>query len=345
MQIKKFEARDMPEALRKVKEALGEEAIILSTHKVKKTSSKPGLAEAVRVEVVAATDQPVRPPSFFPVNFPALDPKKQTPRNLPRIEEDPFLQRILSSGLIPEFVNGLVEEIQAKRKDISVAKAPESYRDLLRSRLMEAVDVVKPYLQGVKIWAFVGPTGVGKTTTLAKIAAHFSLRVTRRVTLITIDTYRIGAIEQLKTYARILKLPIEVAVNRDELREIIARNVDQELLLIDTAGRNPNEPGVIEELGEFLTVHPAIENHLVLSATMKDRDLAQMVYRFSGLPISTYMITKIDETEEYVPVFNQLLRFKKPLSYIANGQRVPEDIELATKGRIASLVLHQMQWN
>ena len=345
MQIKKFEARDVQEALRKVKEALGEEAIILSTQKVKKPSSRPGSADGTRVEVVAAIDQPVRPAAFSPIHFPTLNEKKQTSRNPGRIEEDPFVQSILSTGLVPEFVTGLVEEIQNRRKDLSWARAPESYRDLLRTRLMDAVEVAKPYLRGAKIWAFIGPTGVGKTTTLAKLAAHFSLRVTKRVTLITIDTYRIGAIEQLRTYARILGLPIEVAINRDELRASIAKNSNQDLLLIDTAGRNPNDSGVLEELREFLTIHPAIENHLVLSATMKDRDLAQMVCRFSLLPISSYIITKIDETEEYVPVFNQLLRFKKPLSYITNGQRVPEDIELATKGRIANLVLHQMQWN
>jgi flagellar biosynthesis protein FlhF len=345
MQIKKFEARDVQEALRKVKEVLGEEAIILSTQKVKKPSSRAGSADGMRVEVVAATDQPVRPATFSPTHFPTLDERKQTSRNPGRIEEDPFVQSILSTGLVPEFVNGLAEEIQNRRKDLSWARAPESYRDLLRSRLMDAVEVAKPYLQGAKIWAFIGPTGVGKTTTLAKLAAHFALRMNKRLTLITIDTYRIGAIEQLKTYARILRVPIEVAINPEELKETIAKNVNQDILLIDTAGRNPHDPAVLEELKEFLTVHPAIENHLVLSATMKDRDMARMVHRFSALPIQSYIITKIYETEEYVPFFNQLLRYKKPLSYITNGQRVPEDIELATKGRVASLVLNQIQWN
>jgi flagellar biosynthesis protein FlhF len=345
MQIKRFEAKDMQEALRQVKEVLGEEAIILSTQKIKKTSSHPGLLDGSRVEVVAATDQSVKTPAFSPVHFPTLDQWKQTPKNPEEIKEDTFIQRILSTGLVPEFVNALVKEIQATGKKLDWVRAPDSYRDLLRNRLMDAVEVARPYLHGAKIWAFIGPTGVGKTTTLAKLAAHFALRMNKRLTLITIDTYRIGAIEQLKTYARILGVPIEIAVNPEELKETIAKNVNQDILLIDTAGRNPHDPAVLEELKEFLTVHPAIENHLVLSATMKDRDMAQMVHRFSALPIQSYIITKIDETEEYVPFFNQLLRFKKPLSYITNGQRVPEDIELATKGRVASLVLNQIQWN
>jgi len=345
MQIKRFEAKDVQGALRQVKEALGDEAIILSTRKIKRASPGPGSLDGARVEVIAATDQPAKPPAFFPVQFAAGDRRKEGPKKPERPGEDPLTQKIISVGLIPEFVNDLLQEIRGLQKKLGEVSVPDSYRDLLRTRLMEAVEVTPPYLQGAKIWAFIGPTGVGKTTTLAKLAAHFHLRMAKRITLITIDTYRIGAIEQLKTYARILGLPLEVAVSREELKEVIEKNADQDLLLIDTAGRNPHDPAVMEELKDYLTVHPAVENHLVLSATMKDRDLAQMVYRFSTLPIQSYIITKIDETEEYVPIFNQLLRYKKPLSYLTNGQRVPEDIELATKGRVANLILNQIQWN
>ena len=345
MQIKRFEAKDVQEALRQVKEALGEEAIILSTRKIKKPSSPTGAYDGSRVEVIAATDQPAKPPAFFPVHFAAADRRKETSQSGEGLREDPFTQKILSMGLAPEFVNNLLQGIRGLQKKEGYAKFPDSYRDWLRNQLMGAVDVSAPYLQGAKIWAFIGPTGVGKTTTLAKLAAHFHLRMSKRITLITIDTYRIGAIEQLKTYGRILGLPLEVAVSPEELKEIIGKNRDQDLLLIDTAGRNPHDPAVLEELKDYLTVAPAIENHLVLSATMKDRDLAQMVYRFSTLPIQSYVITKIDETEEYVPIFNQLLRYKRPLSYLTNGQRVPEDIELATKGRVANLILNQIQWN
>jgi flagellar biosynthesis protein FlhF len=121
--------------------------------------------------------------------------------------------------------------------------------------------------------------------------------------------------------------------------------MQQDLLLIDTAGRSPNHQGHLEELRDFLTVHPSIENHLILSATTKDRDLDQIVQRFSLLPLKSYLFTKIDETEEYAPILNQILRYKKPLSYLTNGQRVPEDIELATKAKVANLVLQQIQWN
>ena len=138
---------------------------------------------------------------------------------------------------------------------------------------------------------------------------------------------------------------MEIAPDREGLKELISKNSHQDLLLIDTAGRNPYHPGQLEELKNFLTVDSRIENHLDLRATTKDMDLAQLVERFSILPIQSYIFTKIDETEGYTSLFNQMLRYKKPLSYLTNGQKVPEDIELATKGRVASLILNTIQWN
>ena len=138
---------------------------------------------------------------------------------------------------------------------------------------------------------------------------------------------------------------VKTKLSPDELKEIISRHRDQDLLLIDTAGRNPQNMEQLEELRRFLSVEPRIQNHLVLSATTKDGDLAQGVQRFSLMPIASYIFTKIDETEEYASLFNQLLRYRRPLSYLTNGQRVPEDIELATKGRVANLILQTVRWN
>ncbi len=342
MQIRRFEGKDIQEALRQVKEVLGPEAIILSTKTIPPLRS--GRSRPV-VEVVAAVDRPEAPspppvqPNFSPWRWPAATDKE------PLVSDENLLfQRILSTGLIPEFVGRLKEEMQVIQKASGEGFAA-IYQRLLRSKLMESVGVTGPYQEQSKIWAFIGPTGVGKTTTLVKLAAHLRLRMQKKITLLTIDTFRIGAQEQLQTYARILGVPMEVAFSREELGEAIQRNWEQDLLLIDTAGRNPQDSAMMEELRDFLTVHPAIENHLVLSATTKDQDLARIVQRFSILPIASYMITKLDETEEYGPIFNQLLRYRRPLSYLTNGQRVPEDIELATKVRVANLVLNQIQWS
>ena len=333
----------MQDVLRQVKEVLGPEAIILSTKTIR--SPNPGTSRSL-VEVVAAIDRQEKTEPVF--SSPPFSPWKwgepQGKGSAHSRDEDSLLERILSTGLYPEFVHRLQEEIQAIRK-VSGEGIPEIYQRLLHNKLMEMVEVSGPYQEKSKIWAFVGPTGVGKTTTLVKLAAHFHLHLRKKITLLTIDTYRIGAQEQLQTYARILGVPMEVALTPEELKEAIQKHWDQDLLLIDTAGRNPQDPAVMAELKDFMTVHPAIENHLVLSATTKDPDLARIVQRFSNLPIASYIITKIDETEVYGPIFNQMLRYRRPLSYLTNGQRVPEDIELATKVRMASLVINQIQWN
>jgi flagellar biosynthesis protein FlhF len=346
MQIKRFEAKNIQEALRQVKETLGPEAIILSTQTVKK-SSRPYVANPGSwIEVVAAIDPPGAAheasdiPNPIPFGFRAIEPKRS-----PGTVEDSYLQTILSSGLSPEFVHGLVGEIKNLRKESRGRSLDKAYQGILRWKIMEAVEVLEPKMEEMRVWAFVGPTGVGKTTTLAKLAAHFHLRFNKKITLVTIDTYRIGAIEQLKTYARILRLPFEIASDSETLKKIIDQHQNQDLLLIDTAGRNPYRGEQLEEMKTILSADPRVENHLVVSATTKDADLSAIVEQFSALPIRSYIFTKIDETAEYTSLFNQLVRYKRPLSYLTNGQKVPEDIELASKARVASLLLNSMKWN
>jgi flagellar biosynthesis protein FlhF len=363
MQIRRFEGREMQDVLRQVKEVLGPEAIILSTKTIKKASNPFRWRQQPSIEVVAAIDRDAVPssgPQESPLpshdelqssgtEFVAMAPPEQGVSLLREgrgpDEESRLIQRILSTGIQPEFVYNLVKEIRTVRHDLKNWSLPEVYRRLLCWKVMESVEVTPPSLDGRKVWALIGPTGVGKTTTVAKLAAYFSLKVTPKITLITVDTYRIGATEQLKTYARILRLPFEVAENGGELKQRIEKHRHQDLLLIDTAGSSPNLAGQCEQMKELLTCHPLIENHLLLSATTKDRDLDLMARRFSLLPIRSYIFTKIDETGDYAPLLNQVLRKRRPLSYLTNGQRVPEDIESASKVRVANLFLNSIPWN
>ncbi|MEI9475257.1 MAG: hypothetical protein WCO26_01590 [Deltaproteobacteria bacterium] len=342
MQIKRFEAGDMQEALRQVKEAMGSEAIILSTKTINIPSPRSGAGKRKGVEVVAAIDRHHEPSSGQHVCDVPADPAQGSDY---RKGETPFLQRVMSTGLTPEFIHGLMKEMPTLERDFGGSSVSETLRNYLQWKLMESVDVTGPTTEGMKIWVFIGPTGVGKTTTLAKLAAQFRLKAQKKITLISLDTYRIGAVDQLKTYAGILKLPLEVAFRPEDLKRIIESNMHQDLLLIDTVGRSPNDSKHLEELRDFLAVHPRLENHLLLSATTKDRDLSQIVQRFSCVPIKSYIFTKLDETDEYAPLLNQLLRDRKPLSYLTNGQNVPEDIELATKVRVANLFLNTLHWN
>jgi len=342
MQIKRFEAGDMQEALRQVKEAMGSEAIILSTKTITLPSPVSGMGKRKGVEVVAAIDRAQEPFSGQPaIEVPAGPAAKEPYRK----EETPSLQRLMSTGLTPEFIHGLIREIPALGRDAGGSSVSEAMRNYLQWKLMQAVDVTGPVTDGMKIWVFIGPTGVGKTTTLAKLAAQFHVKAQKKITLVSLDTYRIGAVDQLKTYAGILNLPLEVAFRPDDLKRIIENNMHQDVLLIDTVGRSPNDSKHLEEMKDFLSVHPRVENHLLLSATTKDRDLSQIVERFSCVPIKSYIFTKLDETDEYAPLLNQLLRDRKPLSYLTNGQNVPEDIELATKLRVADLFLNTLHWN
>jgi flagellar biosynthesis protein FlhF len=346
MQIKRFEAKDIQEALRQVKETLGPEAIILSTQKIAKGAPLYGKGGGAKVEVVAAIDPPGGAAAASENLSPPAPggPPAETKGSL-GTGGDACLQAILSSSLSPEFLRGLAGDFRNLRKEKQAWMNGEAFQGVLRWKVMEAVEILQSEPQGKKIWAFVGPTGVGKTTTLAKVAAHFRLRFNKRIALITLDTYRIGGIEQLKTYARILRLPFEIAGDAETLKEVIGRHQDCDLLLLDTAGRNPHRRDQLEEMKGVLSADPRVENHLVLSATTKDADLAAIVQQFAVLPIRSYVFTKIDETEEYTSLFNQLLRYKRPLSYLTNGQKVPEDIEPASKSRIASLVLNSLKWN
>jgi flagellar biosynthesis protein FlhF len=194
---------------------------------------------------------------------------------------------------------------------------------------------------GSRIMAVVGPTGVGKTTTIAKLAAMHVLNRRLSVALITTDNFRVGAVEQLKTYAKIMDLPLEVVASSDELASAVARHSDKDLVLIDTAGRSPKDSDRIEELKGFLECYPGIETCLCLSATTRSRELDEIVSVFGELPVSRLLFTKLDESESYGCMVNAYLKHKLPLCYLTTGQKVPEDIEVATSRKLASLVVKE----
>ena len=190
-----------------------------------------------------------------------------------------------------------------------------------------------------RLVALVGPTGVGKTTTIAKLAAQYRLREKRRVGLITVDTYRIAAVEQLRTYADIIDLPMQVVSTPREMREAVRRMSDLDLILLDTAGRSPKDNVRIQELRAFVSEADADEVHLVLSAMTCARSLQQTAERFSAVGATALILTKLDEASSLGNLLS-LLRFSKlPLSYLTNGQNVPDDIETVNAQRLARLIL------
>lgn len=192
---------------------------------------------------------------------------------------------------------------------------------------------------GRRIVALVGPTGVGKTTTIAKLAANFALVAGRRVGLVTVDTYRIAAVEQLKTYAELIGIPVEVALTPAELRDAVHRLADRELLLVDTAGRSVRNALQLAELRAHLDVIPDAEVHLVLSATTRGTDLPDIISGFGKAEVHRLVVTKLDETSRFGVLYNAVRFLGVPISYVTTGQSVPEDIEVADQRRIAGLLL------
>jgi flagellar biosynthesis protein FlhF len=340
MKIRRFEAKNRQEAMKQVKAVLGPEALILSSRSIR----NPSQPQQSIFEIVAAMDSDPSP------EFP--NPKPRTPfrdqKAYPEGRTPPppnrILEKLLACGLSPDWVNPLIREINTLSEK---EKRPggETIQDYLVRRLADGVEVAGPQRTEGRVYALVGPTGVGKTTTIAKLAAHFSLKRSQKVLLLTIDTYRIGAVEQLATYARILGLPLKVAASPKELKSCLEERGEQDLVLIDTAGRSPNNTGMLDELRDFLTVSPVIGSHLVVSATTKEGDLKKIISGFGCLPLEGYICTKLDETDQYLPLFNQLVPTRRPLSYFTHGQRVPEDLEQVTKSRIVRLLSNQIHWN
>ena len=187
--------------------------------------------------------------------------------------------------------------------------------------------------------ALVGPTGVGKTTSLAKLAAKYLGSNFGTVGLITIDTYRIAAIEQLKVYADIMNLPVEVVLNPEQFEQALLKMRDKDLILIDTAGRSPKDSLCIDELAKYLRSDLDIDTHLVLSATTRENELYETVDRFATLGINHTLITKIDECSTLGVLVDLQIRNKIPYSFIANGQRVPEDLIEANKEILTQVIM------
>jgi flagellar biosynthesis protein FlhF len=190
-----------------------------------------------------------------------------------------------------------------------------------------------------RVIAFIGPTGVGKTTTLVKLASQYALVHQLKVALLTADTYRIGAVEQLRIYRDIMDLPFEAVNSPEELAPALKRYADRDLIFFDTAGRSPQNRRQIQDLKAFLEVAKPSETHLCVSATTKNTDLLPIVGKFGLVPVNRFLVTKLDETRSHGLLLNLAANFQVPISYLTTGQNVPNDIEVATPERMAELVL------
>jgi len=249
----------------------------------------------------------------------------------------PFYDGLVSSGISENLAYGLLRAV-AETLGSSGAGHRDTVLDLLRERMEQVVPVAGPLvIPGAlqKVVMLVGPTGVGKTTTVAKLASHFTHGSTRvKTVVVTLDTYRVAAVEQLRIYARILKVPVEVAVTPKELPACIARHPDAGLILVDTAGRSPQDMAGQEELLAISQQKIALETHLVLSAATDTLVQEEVIRRYNSIPIHRLLFTKLDEIRQFGSMCDLIHQTGLPVSYLAAGQRVPEDLEEATSKAI-----------
>jgi flagellar biosynthesis protein FlhF len=359
MSARTYRAGTMKEALAQVRRDLGGDAIILSTREVRRRRLF-GLGKRELIEVTATDGLSGPAPAAGTTSAPLHAQFSEQLRRLHAMVEDLSRQgRIdhllpdLPGALVPTYSQLLeaeVPEVLARRLVRHVADRlepdqfhrPEVVRDALRDAVESCVPIAPPIaaVAGTRrIVALVGPTGVGKTTTVAKLAANFKLAHGFRPGLVTVDTYRIAAVEQLRTYAEIISLPLAVANAPGEMRRAIDELGDVDLVLIDTAGRGPRDEVKIRELADFLAEARPDEVHLVLSAVAGERSLRAAVERFSVVRADRLILTKLDEADGLGGVLAVLGQADRPVSYLTTGQAVPDDIEPADRSRLARLIL------
>ncbi len=256
-------------------------------------------------------------------------------------EDSPLAMELAKSGVSTDLIRKIIDTLNTL--------PPQSDNQSINGRLGETLGrLIKfagaPRLKknSPRIIALVGPTGVGKTTTTAKLAAMYALNRGNKVALITMDIFRVGAVEQLKTYSRIMGIPLEVASTPKELEKAVEKHSASDLIFIDTAGRSHKDKEKLDEMKSFLEHKIPVEVYLCLSATTKDRELEEILHRFSIFQISKVVFTKIDESESLGNMVNLLMKDNLSIAYFTNGQRVPEDIEVATSAKLADMILREV---
>ncbi|MDD5531368.1 MAG: flagellar biosynthesis protein FlhF [Syntrophales bacterium] len=370
MQVKRYEASNVQEAMEKIRTDLGDDAVVLSTKRLRR-------GKTTFIEVTAARDLPVKacsreenrdrtPASGREEIRAEIDEIRKIAESLRG--ENPFraqmselkemmsslfdlvgslreetglsavYRRLVSGGMSRERAYGLVKETPCGRG----GNRPEDYEKALRSveeSIGRSIAVPRDRIDPDRVVVFIGPTGVGKTTTLAKVAARYAIDFKKKVGLITTDTYRIAAAEQIRTYAKIMGLPLEIATEKESYRKALAKFSDKDCILVDTPGRSHLDSRHLKKIAEILAADTPARAHLLLSLTSSTRNLLEAADRYSTINYDSIIFTKLDETRSFGAMFDVVAQSEKPVSYLTTGQNVRKDIERANPDRIAKLIV------
>ncbi|MGC8616473.1 MAG: flagellar biosynthesis protein FlhF [Desulfurella sp.] len=385
MIIKTFEANNLQEAIKKIKKELGEEAVILSTRKVRKGSFFSFFKREV-IEVTAAIEhkQESKKANFASlIESQNIDSSKQDLEkkileleNLLKSATKNPLQEVvesikndldnLKSSLsymakkegeidiynlpisVQKYFNLMNEKGINKKYSFKISKA--MYDNLYAEKLKDenyTIDYLTVLLSQFfktaqldeQIVVLTGPTGVGKTTTIAKLAAIEKLKNKKKVSIITTDTYRIGAVDQLLTYSKIMEIPMHVCITKNDLQKAVNEFSDYDKIFIDTVGRSQKDIKRLEESFNLFKDQEGMHFSLVLALNTKEEDCMEIYEKFSKLRIDSLLLTKLDETNTPGTMLNFAVKTKKPISYISFGQDVPDDIVKADPLSISSFII------
>jgi len=374
MKLTRVEAESYQEALRKIRRTLGDDAMIVGT----RTLRRGGMLGLGGREVVEVYVTDPRPSGIGQEAGAPEAGRSGGPGQAPRLEKEAreeiqslsralgqlqhevrelaqekdgvpghlflhdALALLLERGVEPKLAARIVGQLRS-------LPLPEGVPDAGRVQAVVAVQLRKLFLPNVplpvasvpRVVALVGPTGVGKTTTVAKLAARVKLGGSPRVALITLDTFRIAARDQLQKYAEIIGTPLRVASDPVELRAGVAalRKEGMETVFIDSAGQSQRDELKMTELKGFLEELPGAEAHLVLSATTHPQTLRSVAERFREVGFQRVILTKLDEAACFGPMLEVLVAIGKPVSYLTDGQNVPDDLMPSDPERLADLVL------
>ncbi|MCO7125979.1 flagellar biosynthesis protein FlhF [Sporolactobacillus shoreicorticis] len=349
MKMKKIIAPTMAQAIEKVKQELGSDAVIFHTKKVT-TGKFFNLFKKENVEVLAASDAEMdmqinKPSKITDVrdkevmahhHSPADSgmPFRRVNKKVDRFFSAPvFVEelrgKLLEQGVLNHDLDALTQVLIKKWYQSDERMTREEMVQVLKGQLIQNLDPTRFQASVLhdRYIMLVGPTGVGKTTTLAKLASRAVLDEGKKIAFITTDTYRIAAIDQLKMYANILGVPIEIAYTDGDFHQLMQKLAHFDQIFIDTAGRNFKKGAYINELIRLIHDESQIGMFLVLSATMKCEDMNMVIEQFDSLHLSHLILTKMDETLSYGSVISMLLKHRQlTVSYITNGQDVPDDL-------------------
>ncbi|AOY77300.1 flagellar biosynthesis protein FlhF [Clostridium formicaceticum] len=378
MKVKKFSANNNQEVLSKVKNELGPEAIILYQRKVKPKGIfgifKKPIIEVVAakeetsryasdkandfVEVAKSLDKKPQENKYQGEITKSISKEmeemkemlqtvvsKMNQQDLPILlknVEDQETSKVfhtlkdqgLDAFLLEEIIHHYVSIQDQKDKN-------KQSREFVEDQIKE---VLKKYImsqQGhhnAKTMFFVGPTGVGKTTTIAKLAAHYALNEGKTVGLISADTYRIAAVEQLKVYSDILNIPLKVIYHSTEIHKAIEELRDKDIIMVDTAGRSHKNIKQVLELKSLLNEVQEKETYLVISCTSREKDIKEIINTYDFIENYNIIFTKVDEATAFGTIINTAKETQKPIAYMTTGQSVPDDIEEVDIKKIVSLL-------